>query len=280
MNTPTSVDTDQPTTPPPDPAGPANRLRQLLVAGDIAALTADDEVDRELGELLEAAPDGQEFTDRATLLAMADRVAAALARDEAELEAVTLAARKEVELISSRYERLGRSIAQRTVWKRQTLTAIAEQLHPDAKAKVKSINLPMVTLGRTDFAESYALVDEEAALARARVTNPEYVGVVIDTTLAHLEGHLEAAVIYADEQLHVKGGRKLTLREIARMILRTWLEMPEGQKGWKLGLGLKWGQLKRNPAACELMTLERDGKPGGVSKNPARVEFYANLVEG
>lgn len=226
-------------------------------------------------------PQAIRHAERAKLLTMGDRLLKHLAGDEGEIDELTAAAKKEVELVTTRYQAVIAQASKRAAWKRFALEQLAAILFPDADAKKKSINLPYGTLGRRDFKGAPELVDEVAAVQRARETARQHVKVVWKGSLEELEDRLVTCfqkVERDSETVRYINGSPATVTTSVREFIDQLIEVGlEGESGFTVKLELAWGALKKEPAVA-LFALERDGHPGGVKMAGPRTEYFAEVT--
>lgn len=211
--------------------------------------------------------------DRAQLLAFADRLLARLAADDAGVDEITAAAKKEVQLISERYAHAAKPIQRAATWKRQALEQLARILFPSADAKRKSINLPFGTLGRKDYAPTPQLMDESKAIQLARRTDKTKVSLAIHLTLAELEARLLAFA-------HVLDQEPMTLNEAAATFAAQLIDLDGSEGKVKVTMDLAWGAVKKEPAVALYAVKSVEHPEGhGVVMAPARTVFYSELTE-
>lgn len=219
--------------------------------------------------------------ERAKLIALSDRLLKRLAADESEIDELTAAAKKEVELVTTRYQAVITQASKRSAWKQFALQQLAAILFPEVDAKKKSINLPYGTIGRRDFKATPELVDDIAAVQRARETARQHVKLVWKGSLEELEDRL-VTCFKKVERDHEQGryidGSPATVTTSVKEFIDQMIEVGlEGESGFTVKLELAWGALKKE-AAVALFALERDGKPGGVKMAGPRTEYFAAVT--
>lgn len=241
-------------------------LREILRAS-LDEDTAEDV--KGLGIDLETtAGDAQEIVteDRAQLLALADRLLRRLAADEAHVDEITAAAKKEVALLTERYARAAKPAQRAATWKRQALEQLARILFPDPKAKPKSVNLPYGSLGRKDYAGAPELMDEGQALSYCVLHHPDRIQSTLSAPLNVLRQYLTNIV--ATARLTETDPRDIVdalLAELATGDNLTGVAAP-------LAHVLAWGSAKK--LVAQGVTID------GVVVSAPRTVFFSEITGG